>query len=42
MFRKLLKLLGFLMLIIFIVGTLAFTVIESRNIMCSGIEVVFD
>lgn len=42
MFRKLLKLLGFLMLIIFIVGTLAFTVIESKNIMCSGIEVVFD
>jgi cell division protein FtsQ len=42
MFRKLLKLAGFLLLIIFIVGTLAFTSIESRNIMCSGIEVVFD
>ena len=42
MFRKLLKLAGFLLLIIFIVGTLAFTSIESKNIMCTGIEVVFD
>jgi len=42
MFRKLLKLTGFLVLIIFIIGTLAFTSIESRNIICSDIEVVFD
>jgi len=42
MFRKLLKLAGFLLLIIFIVGTLAFTSIESKNIMCTDIEVVFD
>ena len=42
MFRKLLKLIGFLFLIIFVIGTLAFTSIESRNIMCSDIEVVFD
>jgi len=42
MFRKLLKLTGFLLLIIFIIGTLAFTSIESKNIMCTGIEVVFD
>ena len=42
MFRKLLKLTGFLMLIVFIIGTLAFTSIESKNIMCTDIEVVFD
>lgn len=42
MFRKLLKLIGFLFLIIFVIGTLAFTSIESRNIMCSDIKVVFD
>jgi cell division protein FtsQ len=42
MFRKLLKLTGFLILIIFIVGTFAFTFIESKNIMCTGIEVVFN
>jgi cell division protein FtsQ len=38
----LLKLTGFLLLIIFIVGTFAFTFIESKNIMCTGIEVVFN
>jgi cell division protein FtsQ len=42
MFRKLLKLTGFLLLIVFIIGTLAFTFIESKNIMCTGIEVVFN
>jgi cell division protein FtsQ len=42
MFRKLLKLVGFLFLITFVIGTLAFTSIESRNIMCSDIQVVFD
>lgn len=30
------------MLIVFIIGTLAFTSIESKNIMCTDIEVVFD
>lgn len=42
MFQKLLKLIGLLFLIIFIIGTLAFTSIESKNIMCTDIEVVFD
>jgi len=42
MFQKLLKITGFLLLMIFIIGTLAFTSIESRNIVCSDIEVVFD
>ncbi len=42
MFRKLLKLTGFLVLMIFIIGTLAFTSIESRNIVCSEVQVVFD
>ena len=42
MFRKLLKLIGFLVLIIFVIGTLAFTSVESRNIVCSDIQVVFD
>ncbi len=42
MFRKLLKLIGFLFLVIFIIVTLAFTSTESRNIMCSDIEVIFD
>jgi cell division protein FtsQ len=42
MFRKVLKLIGFIFLIIFVIGTLAFTSIESRNIMCSDIQVVFD
>lgn len=42
MFKKLLKLIGFLVLIIFLIGTLAFTSIESKNIICSDIEVVFD
>lgn len=39
---KLLKLTGFLVLIIFIVGTLAFTSIESQNIMCTDVQVVFN
>ncbi len=42
MFKRLMKIAGFLLLIIFIIGTLAFTSIESKNIKCSGIEVVFD
>lgn len=39
--RRILKLTGFLGLVVFIIGTLAFTSIESRNIQCSDIEVVF-
>jgi cell division protein FtsQ len=42
MFRKLMKLTGFLVLIVFIIGTFAFTSIESKNIMCTGIQVLFD
>lgn len=42
MVLKLLKLTGFLLLIIFIIGTLAFTSIESKNIMCTDIQVVFN
>ncbi|KAF0238911.1 MAG: hypothetical protein FD181_634 [Prolixibacteraceae bacterium] len=42
MVRKLLNLTGFLVLIIFIVGTLAFTSIESKNIICTDIQVVFN
>lgn len=42
MVRKILKLTGFLALVIFIIGTLAFTSIESRNIPCSEIQVVFN
>ena len=42
MIRKLLKLTGFLVLVIFIIGTLAFTSIESKNIMCADIQVVFN
>ena len=41
-FRKILKLTGVLGLIIFIIGTLAFTSIETRNVQCSEIEVVFN
>ena len=42
MLKKILKLTGFLVLIIFIIGTLAFTSAESKNILCSSIEVVMD
>lgn len=42
MLRKILKLVGFLVLIIFIIGTLAFTSAESRNILCTDIQVVID
>lgn len=40
-FRRILKLFGFLGLVAFIIATLAFTSIESRNIKCSDIEVVY-
>lgn len=42
MFRKVLKLIGLMFLMIFIIGTLAFTSIESKNILCTDIEIVFD
>jgi cell division protein FtsQ len=42
MLKKILKLIGFLVLIIFVIGTLAFSSVESRNIVCSDIEVVID
>ena len=41
MFRKLSKIAGFLLLIAFIVGTLAFTSGESKDILCRDIEVSF-
>ena len=42
MFRRLLKIVGSLLLIIFIVGTLAFTSHESQNVDCRNIKIVFD
>ncbi len=42
MFKKILKLAGFLVLIIFIIGTLAFTSSESKSIICNNIEIVYD
>ncbi len=42
MFRKLLKIAGFLLLIVFIIGTLAFTSSESKDIPCRDIEVSFN
>lgn len=41
MFRKIVKLLGFLLLVAFFVVTLAFTSHESKNIICKNIEVNF-
>jgi len=42
MFRRLLKIAGSLVLTIFIVGTLAFTTHESRNVVCRNIEIDFN
>lgn len=42
MFRKLLNIAGILVLITFIVGTLAFTSIESNDVKCSSIEISFN
>ncbi len=42
MLRKLLKLIGFLLLIAFIVITLAFSSRESRSVACRDIQVVFN
>jgi cell division protein FtsQ len=41
MFRRLAKITGSLVLMIFIVGTLAFTTHESRNVVCRNIEIDF-
>lgn len=42
MFRKLLKIAGFVLLVVFIIGTLAFTSVESKNAMCHDIEICFN
>ena len=42
MFRKLLKIVGSLLLIVFIVGTLAFTYHESKDVVCRNIEIDFE
>jgi cell division protein FtsQ len=42
MIRKLLKIAGSLVLVIFIVGTLAFTSFESKDVVCHNIEIDFD
>src|SRR6056297_2204758 len=41
MLRKMLKILGFLMLMAFLVVTLAFSSKESRNVACREIEIQF-
>jgi len=41
MFRKLLKILGSLLLVVFIIGTLAFTYHESKDVVCRNIEIEF-
>ena len=42
MFRRLLKITGSLLLIIFIVGTLAFTFHESKDVVCRNIKIDFE
>ena len=42
MFRRLLKIAGSLVLVIFIVGTIAFTTHECKDVVCSNIEIDFD
>lgn len=42
MLRKLAKILGALLLIIFLIGTLAFTSSEKKEVVCTGIEVSFN
>lgn len=42
MIRKLLNIAGILILITFIIGTLAFTSIESNDVKCSSIEISFN
>lgn len=42
MFGKILKIAGFLALVVFIIGTLAFTLFESKDVLCQNIEVDYD
>ena len=42
MFRKLIRITGILILIVFIIVTLAFTTKESKNIICRDIEISFN
>lgn len=42
MFQKVLKIAGSLVLVIFIIGTLAFTSFERNNVVCHSIEIDFD
>ncbi len=42
MIRKLAKITGFLFLIFFLIGTLAFTSFEKKEVKCTGIEVSFN
>jgi cell division protein FtsQ len=39
MFRKILKITGLLALVVFIIGTLAFSSLESKDVLCRNIEV---
>lgn len=42
MFRKILKIVGSLVLVIFIIGTLAFTTYEGKDVVCRNIEIDFE
>ena len=42
MLNRVLKISGILVLVIFIIGTLAFTSVETKDIVCSNIEIEFD
>lgn len=42
MFRKIFRILGILLLVSFIIGTLAFTTRESKNIPCKDIQISFN
>lgn len=42
MFRRLLKILGILLLVLFVIVTLAFTSLEYRNANCKNIEIEYD
>jgi cell division protein FtsQ len=42
MFKKLMKIAGFLLLIVFIIGTLAFTSLEGKDVVCRNIEVDYE
>ncbi len=42
MVRKVFNILGWIVLAVFLVGTLAFTSTETKNITCSGIDILYD